>query len=339
MNVRRQVTLHNYEKTYGKRFREHSAALAGVVETSRHGETFLRRARRALLASWISVIVMGLGFSMLLVSFVHHKAANLGAQHERSPEQLRAENLIDLGYAISAMTIAILALLCWAVAIRYARKCLRAASEAISTSEPENRKVLQLMRSSGTPFALFLRGFQEEGRSFQTRFLIPISTKRPDRATRWLESEIVAQLNRRGMKTFCIAKPSDTFLLPGAIRLRARPDAWQSEVRALAKESQVIVIYLSSASQGLQIELELLRGEKLARRTILVASKKALAQHRVLSEDFALIVNPPPVSAANQSIFGPIVGRTRFQQGLGSNIDRVVQSLLRSFNGEPQSSN
>jgi cbb3-type cytochrome oxidase subunit 3 len=287
---------------------EHGATLARAVATSRDAETLLRRARRAFLAAWISVVVGGMGFGMLVVMVIVDEPANLGVAHGKSPEQLRAEALINLGSAIALLAMTILALLCLVVAIRYARKWARAASEAIATSDPENRRLFQRLRSSGARFALFLRGFQEEKRSFQTMFIVPVSTKRPDRATRWIESEIVDQLDRRGKKTFCIANPSDTFLLPGAVRLAARPDAWQSEVRALAKESDVIVIYLSSASQGLQTELDLLQTEKLTDRTIVVASKRAQARHRLLNDRFPLVIDPPPVFFMNQSAFGPLVG-------------------------------
>jgi hypothetical protein len=317
---------------------ELSAAFVGVVQTSRHTETLVRRARRALFASWLFLVIGVLGFTLLLVPlFISREPANLGAERAMGPGQLREEALIALGSSIVFVAINILALLCLAVTFRYARKWARAASEAISTSELENRKVLQLMRSSGAAFALFLRGFQEEGRSFQTMLTPPISTKRPDRATRWIESEIVDQLDRHGNKTFCIANPSDTFLLPGAIRLRAKPDAWQSEVCSLAKESDVIVIYLSSASQGLQTELELLRRENLSHRTIVVASSRALARHKVVSADFPLIVTPPSVSRANRSSFGPIVGRTRFRHALEASIYKVGQSPARNFNGQAQS--
>lgn len=304
---------------------EHKAALASATQSARYGEALVRKVRRALLASRISLVVAGLVIGMLVVSIVLYKPANLGVKQETTPEQLRAEALINIGAFVTLAAMAILALLCIAVGLRYARRWARAASETIATSELENRKLLQRMRSSGTHFALFLRGFEEEGKSSQNLFALPITTRRPDRATRWIEAEIIDQLERRGKITFCIANPSDTFMLPGAVRFRASPERWQSEVFDLAKESETIVFYLSSASQGLQTELDLLQRENLQPRTIVVASRRMQAQHSVLIEGFPVVIAPPSLSPLNQSAFGPMVGRARFQRALSAGIDRLTR--------------
>jgi hypothetical protein len=89
------------------------------------------------------------------------------------------------------MTLSVLSVGCTVLAVRFARRWARAASESIASSEGENRRVLQITRSSGLPFALFLRGFQEEGKSINSLFHLPFTTRRLDKATRWVESEIV----------------------------------------------------------------------------------------------------------------------------------------------------
>ena len=303
---------------------EYNAALANAVKKRLHSEALVRKTRFSVVASRIFAIISVLGITIAVLSMFLTKPVSLDPEHLKSPEQVREEAAIKLGEAIGGVILISTALVCFGVSVLFARKWARTASESMAASETDNRKVLQFARLSGVPCALFLRGFEEEGRSLQSVWGIPFSTKRPDRATRWIEAEIIDQLDRRGMRTFCIANPSDTFLLPGAIRLLANPKAWLSEVRTLAKESQVIVIYLSSASQGLQIELDLLREESLACKTIVVATKKAITQNKVSNEYFPLTVTPPTLSGANMSAFGPILGRTHFQQGLDANIDRIV---------------
>lgn len=197
---------------------------------------------------------------MLSVSILGHGSRSSSYEYESREEAQ--------GRILAQVTVFWLFLGGSQLARRFARVWARAASESIASSEDENRRVLQISRSSAVPFALYLRGFEEEGRSLDSLFVVPF-TKRVDKATRWIESEIVDELQRRGRRVFCIANPSDTFLLPGAIRLQANHEDWLCEVSALASESEVVVVYLSVISQGLLAELDLLRRQNLMEKTVL----------------------------------------------------------------------
>lgn len=308
---------------------KHHVALAGVTEKSCRDKALVQKARRAVLVSRLWLVAYCILFTMVILAIFN---SNSFESHDlnsgMSPGEMRARVYYNLGEGIFVLLITAAALFCFWLTMRFARKWARLASEALATSEVENRRILQLIRSSEIPFALFLRGFEEEGKAFQSMFSVPISTKRPDRATRWIESEIVDQLKNQDMETFCIANPSDTFLLPGAIRLLADPAAWRLEVSSLARDSELIIIYLSATSKGLQIELDLLREQSLLDRTILVASSQLLAHYGNLEKDFPLIVTSPSIHIANQSSFGPIFGKNRFRRDLRLAIDKAVQSTL-----------
>jgi hypothetical protein len=154
---------------------------------------------------------------------------------------------------------------------------------------------------------------------------MPFSTKRVDKATRWIESEIVDELERCDRRVFCIANPSDTFLLPGALRLEAKREDWLSEVNVLATESEVVVIYVSAISEGLLAELDLLRRQNFMNKSVVILRRKILRQDASPAEDFPAIV-APPLSILNQSAFGPIVGRWRFRRELRAGIEKAINA-------------
>ena len=155
---------------------------------------------------------------------------------------------------------------------------------------------------------------------------MPFSTKRVDKATRWVESEIVDELRRRDRSVFCIANPADRYLLPGAIRLEADSENWLSEVSTLATEAEILVIYLSSISQGLLAELDLLRRKNLLNKSVVVLGRKILRQDASPANDFPIAIVAPSISMVNQSAFGPVVGRSRFRRELRVGIEKVIDS-------------
>ena len=212
------------------------------------------------------------------------------------------------------------------VSVRFARKWARAASESVAQSAPENRRLLEATRSSSVPFALYLRGFAEEGKALRSLVAMPLSTRRPDKATRWIESEIVEELGRHGQRVFCLSNPSDTFLLPGAIRLEVTPGAWLSEVRTLATEADVIVIYVSATSPGLLAELDLLRRYNLTHKSVVVLARKLHRQGASPAHDFPVQAIAPPGSRLNQSTFGPIAGRLSFRRQLSAGIEKTIEA-------------
>ena len=116
-------------------------------------------------------------------------------------------------------------------------------------------------------------------------------------------------------------------MLPGAIRLHANPEKWFSgEVPYLANKAEIVVVYLASASLGLISEIDLLRRENLANKSVLVVRKRLLRELALPEGDFLTVLAPPsfPILDLNQSAFGPIVGRRRFRRELESSIAKVV---------------
>lgn len=210
--------------------------------------------------------------------------------------------------------------------MRFARKWAQAATESVAQSAPENRRLLEMTQTARVPFAIFLRGFKEEKRSLESWVVIPLGRRRPDKATRWIEGQVLDELEPRGIRVFCVANPCDTYLLPGAVRLEVDPRDWLSEVGELATDANVIVVFVSAVSPGLAAELELLRHEQLTHKSVVILARKLHRQGASVAGDFQNTAIAPQVSWWTQSAFGPMVGRDGFLRQLRQSIERAVHT-------------
>jgi hypothetical protein len=208
---------------------------------------------------------------------------------------------------------------------RLARRWALAASEAAAPSEDENRRILDRSRARSRPFTLFLRSFDEESRSMGALPGMPFSsTARVDRATRWIEAEIVDEFARRGREVFCLTNPSERFSLPGARRLTASAGDWLSEIGGLAADAETVVAYVSGRSPGLLSELELLRRRNFIGKCILVLGRATSRREDIDRGKFDPVVVAPSLSRLNRTTSGPLFGRSRFRHALIVAIDKVA---------------
>lgn len=306
---------------------EYNNAFEDASKKHRHSDALARKARFFSIASRFFAVIASLGIvAALCIHF--QEPISLSPDPWKNSEQLRAEALVESGRSMAAMTAAGVGVIGFLISMLLAGKWARATSESIANSESANQEVFRLVRSSAEPFALYLRGFEEEDRSQRDLLTMPISTKRPDKATRWIESEIVDELKRRNRTIFCIANPSDTFLLPGAIRLLANPDDWLAKVTELAHAAEIIVIYFSSNTPGLIAEIDLLRRENMMKKSVVVVRNRLLRQLVLPKGDFFTALAPPtfPILNLNQSAFGPIIGQRRFHRELESSIEKIIKT-------------
>ena len=175
---------------------EDRTEFAAAAKNLHHSEALERRARIAAAFSRFFSLLAAFGLAMAFIGvWVNNQGSpTVGFSSQRAQEM---EALKRSGGAMGIVIFSFSSIVFSVLGFRFARKWARAASESIASSEGENRRLLQITRSSSLPFALYLRGFEEEGRSFQTLFAMPLSTKRVDKATRWIESELVDELKRR----------------------------------------------------------------------------------------------------------------------------------------------
>jgi hypothetical protein len=311
------------------------SASANAAEKHRECRALRRRARFTAAVARVCTLLTGLLLAMMLLMamssfgfFRQHRdyldldpAPSAGRLAERAQ---RVKALREEGRAIFWITMALVLVGSTALTVLFARRWARAASESVAQSEGQNRELLLASRAAGVPIALFLRGFQEESRSFDTLSAMPLSTSRVDKATRWIEAEVMDELKRRDINVFCIANPSDTFLLPGAFRLEVKGKDWLSEVHDLARVSEVIVIYVSALSEGLRTELELLRSQNLTGKTIAILTRKIVDRSSAASFPTAIIA--PSSSIGNRSAFGPLFGRSRFRREFRAGLEQVISA-------------
>ena len=212
---------------------------------------------------------------------------------------------------------------CAWLGLRTARKWATAATELEAQSEHESRRLLASTLSSREPWVLFLRGFGEEGRSIETLMSMPLSSKRVDKATRWMEAAIVDEFGNRDTKVFCVTNPSDALLLPGALRLAVPEASWMTDVENLAVAARIVVIYVSALSGGLMLELDLLRRGELMRKSIVVVSRRIDGAAVTSGGNFPRVIRGPSTFPLLQSAFGPLGGRT-FRRDLRAAVDAVL---------------
>ena len=121
-----------------------------------------------------------------------------------------------------------------------------------------------------------------------------------------------------------MSNPTDSFLLPGAIRLVLKQGAWLSEVRELVAQAEIVVVYASKASPGLVAELDLLRRDRLTAKSVLILSGRLAREDSSLASDFRVTLTAPPRCWLNQLARGPIAGRSRFRRQLIEGIETVA---------------
>jgi hypothetical protein len=178
--------------------------------------------------------------------------------------------------------------------------------------------------------ALFLRGFEDETKSIRMFSFMPLSINRVVKATRWVESEIIDELQRRDTKVFCIANPSDKFLLPGAFRLEVSDPDWLAEVRVLAAESDLVIVYLSKITPGLRAEIGLLRQNEFMKKTVVILARNGPRETASLLQYFPTVIVAPGSTRLNRSTFGPIFGRRRFRSELNAGVTKAINAFYQA---------
>lgn len=286
-----------------------------------------RKARRTSAAAWLCLILSGLVLATGVLGVIG--SLDRTASPEVYPDEVRAraERVNALRAQGESMALAAVGLVVlgfsW-LANRTAKKWAKAATELEAQSEPENRRLLTFALSSREPWVLFLRGFGEEGRSIETLVAMPLSSKRVAEATRWMEAAIVAEMAGRDKKVFCVTNPRDALLLPGALRLAVPEMCWMTEVENLTVAARIVVIYVSALSSGLTVELDLLRRGELARKAIVVVSRRIERAAVALVAGFPNVIRGPSSNRALRSpLFGPLGGRA-FRRNFRAAVDAIL---------------
>lgn len=305
------------------------ASQARPVDKRFRSVALARRARFAAVVSRLFIVFFSLSLMLSFLSMLQPNSppSFFGDTSCSDRSCLRAREAAayyNLGEELVGVFFSAFSLGCWWLSARFAKRWARSASESLASLEIDNRRELQTARCAALPFVLFLRGFEEEQKSIASIIVVPWSADRVDKATRWVEAEIVDEFRRRQRKVFCIANPSEPILLPGAMRLAATSEDWLSEIATLATECEVVVVYLSAKSNGLLAELDLLRHSNLTSKSIVIVGRKLFRRNPSLAKNFPTLVTAPSPSISNQSAFGPIVGVSRFRRELKLGIDKII---------------
>lgn len=298
-----------------------TSELDPVIDAARDNKrvvSFNRKARIAAGFSWLFFFLSAMGFAVTLIMLAAPAAPPRTGVVSPGIDSLRAleiEGYKQSGAGLAMLAIALLYAACYLLAIFFARRWAGAALGAMAPAESANRTALRYSRDAGKPFALFLRGFEQEGKSLKSVLRPPLLRKRIVRETRWIEAEIVEEVERKGASVFCIANPADQFLLPGAFRLASTKDDWLNEIGELSVDSALIVIYISARTTGLVTELTLLRDQKLTHKCVVAIDRNVLRQDPRIVDGFPILVNSPRESRFTRSL-GVVFGRRRFLNDL-----------------------
>jgi len=235
-----------------------------------------RRARRAAAISLVLQII-----SVILVSMMF-TASMVDDETEVPLEGLSREEQMLLGaeQAGAGCGMAFFSALgLWLALLsrRFARKWLVDSHQLLSQDEASNRKILEDCRTEGRPFALYLRGFEEEAKRSEAISAVPVRKSQRKlqgllKMTRWAEYEVVNELTKRGLTVFCIANPESSYHLGGAYRLAARGTPWIREIEEMASDANLVILYVTGKSAGLLTEIKALKQLGLRSRTVGVES-------------------------------------------------------------------
>lgn len=133
------------------------------------------------------------------------------------------------------------------------------------------------------PYALFLRGFDEEGQMMRPKFEAEIGSHEASVYARPVEALILEMLGKR-VPLLALPDPRNPEPLPGAYRFKKVENDWIDLISKIAFDAKAIFLYLSSNSTGVSIELGLLQRMNLYRKTVLIVSRKMAVQNSAEGE-------------------------------------------------------
>lgn len=89
--------------------------------------------------------------------------------------------------------------------------------------------------------------------------------------------KLLVEIQRKDIALLALSDPVSPEPLPGVYRFYDEPLDWQGFIQNLLPNARVIFLYLSSFSPGIAIELEILKTQQGARKTIIIVSREFAA--------------------------------------------------------------
>jgi hypothetical protein len=140
-------------------------------------------------------------------------------------------------------------------------------------SQSSAEEILAKARNDGHKFGLFLRGFEAEVAS--TTYYGPnpeIGSREAEIYARHVEALLVEMLNE-DVSLVALADPRDPEPMAGVYRFESIPENWQERICELLPDAFPIVMYLTSFTQGIKIELDLISSSPYSSKAVIVVSR------------------------------------------------------------------
>jgi len=128
----------------------------------------------------------------------------------------------------------------------------------------------------GTPYAVYLRNFEFERR--QNRFPRPFSIGQYSGSSRRVEV-MLAKMLAGWLPILALADPQYPFSMPGVHRFRRLAPPWPDFLEQLLSGSDLIIIYLTESSAGLEYEMRLVLELDLAEKVLVIVGKTTRIKH------------------------------------------------------------
>ena len=140
-------------------------------------------------------------------------------------------------------------------------------------------------RTAGHKFGIFLRGFEAEVAT--TRYYGPnleIGSREAEIYARHIEALLVEMLDEN-VPLVALADPRDPEPMPGVYRFDCVPGNWEQFLSELLPDAFPIVMHLTSFTQGIKAELNLIGSSPYSSKTVIIVSRSLAIRNSRQGED------------------------------------------------------
>jgi hypothetical protein len=172
-----------------------------------------------------------------------------------------------------ASTYAAQALVCRWVAKRIRARRSMHRLLAAGYAQPSAEEVLDVIKHKGRQYALYLRGFELEQRDIIYNGVnVDVGSREAEIYARPIEALLIEML-REDVPLIALHNPRVSGPMEGAYRFEFVPADWKPFVSELLYSATLVVLYLSSLSEGILYEIELLKHPSCLGKTVIIVGR------------------------------------------------------------------
>lgn len=231
----------------------------------------------------------------------------------------------------NAPTLIVLAILCRWIAkkIRWRRSMHRRLAAGYAQLSAE--EVLKRVREEGRHFVLFLRGFDLELKNVSYDGInIEVGSREAEIHARPIEALLIEMLNE-DVPLIALTNPRVSGPMEGAYRFETVPANWKQFIEELLPEAALIILHLTSLSEGILDELELLNNPLYLRKTAIIVGRNLAFENGDDGKWFQRMLHQFDYVVFQQS---SLVWSPQQERQFHSRLLTCLQEILRNYQDE-----